>query len=135
MWLMRISSPWMQSGPQETLGDQVDGLGGSPGENNLPVTSGIDEFRQATARGFIEVRCLLAQCMHATMHVCVVLPVKTVRRFNDGQRSLCRSCRIEIDQRLAVNLPCQDGEVLPDLLNIEGSALPDTTPSFSCLCG
>ena len=52
--------PRAYPGPQETLGDEVDRFGGSPGKNQFPLRAGIDEPGQAAARCLIEISRLLA---------------------------------------------------------------------------
>jgi hypothetical protein len=49
--------------------------------------------------------------MDGAMDIGVVLAVVLNQCINDGQRLLASSRIIEIDQRLIVNRPLQDGEI------------------------
>src|SRR5712672_1364601 len=57
--------------------------------------------------------------MYSAVHVGVVLLVVPIERLEDRARLLAGRRAVEIDERLAVDLLPEDGEVLPHPLDIE----------------
>ena len=102
------------------VGDQVGGLGGAGGEDDLIARTGMDEPRQLVARAFVSRRGLLAQLMHRARHVGVVLAIVRVHRRDHRLRLLAGVGTVEIDQRLAVYRARQQREVRADALDVEG---------------
>ena len=104
----------------ERLRDQVDGLGRAAHEDDLARVRRVQELLHLVAGLLVGARRPLAQQVHAAMDVGVVLGVAAHHRVDDGLRLLRRGGVVEIDERLAVDLLVQDGEVLPDSLDVEG---------------
>ncbi len=91
--------------------DEVDGLGGVARVDDLAHAARIDEARDALARALIRGSSLLAQRIRAAMDVGVRRAREGVHGVEDLPRLLCGGGAIQKDQRLAMNLAGEDGEV------------------------
>ena len=105
--------------PPIALRHEIDRLGGAANENNLLQPAGVDEAPEFFPRLFVERGRQLAQIMHATVNIGVLLGVITVQRVDDRMGFLAGGAVIEIDQRLAVNLTGEQRKILADALNVE----------------
>ena len=85
-----------------TLGDEVNPLGCTAGENDFAVLSGVDKCRYFLARLFVKPRGELAQLIHAAVNIGVFGFVVSGDGVNHGLRFLRRRAVIKIDQRMAM---------------------------------
>lgn len=83
--------------------DQIDREGGAAGQHDFVATR-IDEARQLRARAFVGLGGLVAELVHGAADVGVVAAVEIVHRRDHRIGLLAGVGRIEIDQRLAVDL-------------------------------
>ena len=91
--------------------DEVDALGGAPGEDDFLRGSGINEFRDAFARGFVSVGGAVAQLMDAAVDVGVVVLVVAHEGVDDLARFLAGGRVVEVDQPMPVDFLIEDWEV------------------------
>ena len=105
-------------GSPPAVAHEVDRLGGIAGEDDLLYGGGVDEAGHSPARRLVGGRRLLAQGVDAPMGVGVVPPVVIVHRVDHRRRFLRGGGAIEVDQRLAMDLPSQDREVSLDGLGV-----------------
>ena len=111
----------LQVCPPPGVRHQVDRLGGIAGEDYLPGGGGVDKFRHPLARALVGGSALFRQGMDAAVDVGIGLAVEVVHRLDDRQRLLAGGGRIQISQRHAGSqLSRQDGEICPDLGNVQG---------------
>ena len=101
----------------EGVGHQVDGLGDVLGEDHLVVPA-ADEGGDGRAGLLVGVGRLLRQRVHAAVHVAVVLLDELALGVEHLPRLVRRRRVVEVDQRLAVDLARQHGEVLADRLHV-----------------
>jgi hypothetical protein len=100
-----------RGGVAEGVGHQVVGLGGVLGEHHLVAVRRADEAGDGVAGRLVAVGRLLAQRVHAAVHVAVVLlheaplGVEHLRRLVRGRGV------VEVDERVAVDLAGQHREV------------------------
>jgi hypothetical protein len=80
---------------------------------------GIDELGNFDPYGLEGGAGLTAQMVHTAVDVRVFPAVKPENGFDDYLRLLRSGCVVEVDQRMPMYLLLQDGEVLPDPLDIE----------------
>ena len=64
----------------ESIGDEVDGLGGVAGEDDLFLAARIEERRHFLARAFVGLGRLIGEIMQPAMHVGVLRGVDLVER-------------------------------------------------------
>ena len=86
---------------------QVQRLGGASGEDDFFGFLGVDEISNSLAGVFVGLGRLLAQVMHATMDVTVLVQVIVALALNDAQWFLRGGGIVQINQGLAVNLLVQ----------------------------
>ena len=121
----------------ERVGDEVDGLGGIAGEDDLFLAPGIEEGRHFLARALVSLGCLVGEIMQAAMHVGVLRGVGLLQAVEHRLRLLRRSGVVEINERLAVNLRGEDREIRADAVDVVGAVghrwmhVPPM-PSFLC---
>ena len=89
---------------------QIDGKGGAAAQDQL-VAADIEKARQLAACAFVRLGGLTAQRVHRTADIGIVMAIKIVGGVDHARRFLPGIGRIEIDQRLAVYLPGEQGEV------------------------
>ena len=99
-------------------GQQVDGLGGATGKDDLIGGGGIDEGAHALARCLVQPRGLLREEVYAAMHI----GVHRVVLLGDGVDHRARLLRggsiVEVHERLAIDRAVKDGEVATDSVYI-----------------
>ena len=118
---------------------EVDRLGGVAREDDLVRVRRADEPRDLGARLLVGRCRSLADLVDPAMDVGVVLAVELVDRVDDDLRLLARGRRVEVDERLAVDLRAQDREVGPQRVRIdrlrrlrgEGHPRPPAAPPTS----
>ena len=102
----------------ETGHKQVDAFRRPPRKHDLIRAAGIDEAPHRLARSLMQFRSLLREKVHSTMHV-RIHQIVLVRNGIHHATGLLRSRPvIEIDQRFAIDLAGEDGEIGSYLLNI-----------------
>ena len=90
--------------PAPRVGDEVDRLGRVAGEDDLVAVGRVDEPGDLGPRPLVCGRRLLADRVDAAMDVGVVLAVVVVDGIDDDARLLARRRRVEVDQRVPVDL-------------------------------
>ena len=93
--------------------DEVDALGGAAGEDDFLRGAGVDELRDAFARGFVGAGRTIAQFMNTPVNVGVVVLVVALDRIKDGTGLLRCGGAVEVDERMAVDFLIKDREILP----------------------
>ncbi len=111
---------WLQVRARPALRDQVDRIGAPAREDDLAAVRRVDQALHLHAGAFVRLGRAFAQQMRRAMDVRVVVPVVVVQRVQDLPRLLRRVGVVEVDQRPAVHDLAEDGEVRPDLLDVEG---------------
>jgi len=104
----------------EGVRDQVDRLGGAPGEHDLPVVVGAEEPLDATARVFEGDSGPLGQRVHPPVDVGVAPGVVVLDGVEHGAGLLGGGRVVQVHQWVAVNLLVEDGELGADRLHVEG---------------
>ena len=102
----------------ERSGEQVQRLGGATREDDFPCFLGMDEIGNGLARMFVGLGCLLAQVMHPTVNVAVLVQVIVAFTLDNAQRFLRSGGIVKIDQGLAVDLLIKDGELLSYFVDV-----------------
>ena len=92
--MIRISSPGPSARAAPGLGDQVDGLGGAAHEDDLARRARVDEAPHRLARALEGRRGLLAQRVHAAMHVGVQVRLVVLRRARITARGRCEEAAL-----------------------------------------
>ena len=108
-----------QPGPQVTLSHQVDGFGGAARKDDLALSGRIDVAGQQAPCTLVEVGGLLAEGVHAAVHIGVMLPIEAVGRLDHRQRPLRRCSGVQVDEGLAVHGARQDRKILANPFYIE----------------
>ena len=101
----------LQARQRPRVRHQVDRERGAAAQHQF-VRPHVEEARQPLACAFVRVRRFGAQRVHGTADVGVVLPVEVIDRLDHRCRLLARVGAVQIDQRLAIHLPCEQREVL-----------------------
>lgn len=91
---------------------EVDGLGDIAGEDDFFTTRRVDEFRYLAARALVSLGRGIGEIVQAAVHVGVLALVGFRHAVEHRIRLLRRGGVVEIDQRLAINLHRQRGEIL-----------------------
>src|SRR5438270_8718933 len=118
-------------GSAPAVAHEVDRLGGVAGEDDLLYGGGVDEGGHSAARRLVGGGRLFAQGVDAPMGIGVVPPVVIVHRIDHRRRFLRGGGAIEVNQRLAVDLPSQDREVSLDRLGVQRPSVDHAGwPSF-----
>ena len=79
----------------------------------------MNEVCHGLASVFVSLGGLLAQVMHATMDVAILVQIIVALTLDDVQRFLRSGGIVEIDQGLAVDLLVEAGELGSYLVNIQ----------------
>ena len=111
--------PRREERPPVALRHQVDPLGGTPDEDDLPGVCGMEEARYRATGVLVRGRRPFAQEVHAPMDVGVLRGVVPLDRVDHDPRLLAGGRVVEIHQRLAVHPLLQDREVLADAFHVE----------------
>ena len=109
-----------QVGPTPRPGDQVEGLGGVLGEDDLVGARGPDEPGHRGPGRLHAGGGPLGQGVDAAVHVGVVVRGEVGHGLDDGGRLLGRRRRVEEHEPSVVALLGQDREVAPDGGDVEG---------------
>src|SRR6185295_6877734 len=92
---------------------EIDRLGGIAGKDDLFGTRSVEELCYLGAATLVSLGRRVGEVMQAAMYVGVFALVGFRHAVEHGGRLLRGSGVVEIDQRLAVNLHRQRGEILP----------------------
>ena len=98
---------------------EVDRLRRVAGEDDVLRVPRADVPRRLRAHPLVGVRRLHRERVDAAVDVRVLRLVVARQRLDDGARLLRRRGVVEVDQRMAVHLAPEDGEVLPQPRRIE----------------
>ena len=104
------------------VGHGVDRRGGAAGEDDLPRRGGVEEGGHLGPGPLVQVGRLLGQGVGPAVDVGVVPAVVVVHGVEHLDRLLGGGRRVEVDQRPAVHLPLQQGEVGPQVGEVAHSA-------------
>ena len=104
------------------VGDEVDPLGRAAGEDHLARGRRVDELARRLARALVPLGRPLGEQVDAAVHVRVRGLVEVADRVQHLPRLLRAGRRVEIGERLAVDLLLEDREVGAQLLRVEGWA-------------
>ena len=96
--------------PAPGAGHQVDALGGIAHEDQVPGRR-VDESGHPLAGFFVGVGRLLAQRVESPVDVGVQPRIVIVQGVEHHPGFLRRGAVVQVDQRLAVHLPVQNGEI------------------------
>ena len=99
---------FLQVGSTPGVGDEVDGFGRAAGDDDLLGVEALLEFRAA---GFVAFGGFACEGVDCTVHVGIGLGVVRIHRVNDDLWFLGRRSVVEVDQRIAVHLTLEDGEL------------------------
>src|SRR5207245_2349828 len=102
---------------------QVDRLGRVTGEDHFFGRGGVDEGRHALPGRLIGCGRLLTDGVDAAVRIRVVAPVVVVHGVDDHGGLLRGRGAIQVDERLAVHAPPQDGEVGARSLRVQRTGL------------
>ena len=105
-----ISSPGLDALAPERVGDQVDGLGGVAGEDDLFRARRVEEGADFLARALVGFGRGVGEVVQAAMHIGVFGRVGVLEAVEHRLRLLRRGGVVEIDERLAVDRHGEDRE-------------------------
>ena len=108
------------------IGDQIDRERGAAAQHQL-VAAHLQKCGELAARGLKGFGRLRAQRVHGAADVGVVVAIEVVHCLDHRRRLLPGIGRVEVDQRLAVNLARQHWEIAADLGPV------DALSPFPCL--
>ena len=97
---------------------KINGLRGSAREYYLSLGGGIDIFPHSPAGGLLAIGGFLRECMHASVHIGLVLQIHLFYAVPHLFGSLRCGGIIEIHQTAAMHLALQRREVAPYLFHI-----------------
>src|SRR5215510_15995033 len=103
--------------------DKIDSFGGATSENDFIGAAGVDELRGTGPRGFESAGSAIAEFMNAAVNVGVVALVILDEGIYDSARLLGGGGIIEVNERTAMHLLIQNGEVGSESRPIHGSGL------------
>ena len=109
----------LQVGPTPAVGDEVETLGGVLGEDQFIGVRCVDEALRRLASILVRVGCLGSELVRAAVDRRVRRLHEASHRVDDRARLLRGVGRIEIHQRLAVDLAMQHRELLADGGDVE----------------
>jgi len=107
------------------LGDEIDRLCGSPGENDAVGGRRADEFRDLRPGVFVGVRCPGGECVRAAVNVGVLVAVEIGDPVDDLPRLLRGSGVVEPDKRPPADPLAKDREVGAHGVHVERAARCD----------
>ena len=102
------------------VANEVDGLGRVAGEDHFLGRGGVDEARHPLPRRLVGRRGFLADRIDAAMRIGVVAAVVVIHRVDHRSGFLRRGGTVQVNQWAPVNPPGEDGEVVANLLDVEG---------------
>ena len=86
----------------------------------------MDEIGNGLASMFVGLSRLLAQVMHPTVNIAVLVQVIVTLTVDDAQGLLRGGCIVKIDQGLAIDLLVEDGELRPYFVDVHFIAFVET---------
>ena len=99
-------------------GQKVDAFGRTTGKDDFGRATGVDETAHRLARSLVKFRGLLGKEMHSAMHIGIHGIVFVGDGFHYTSGFLCGSSIVQIDQRLAIHFPTENGEIFSDFIDI-----------------
>ena len=100
------------------IGHKVQPLGRAGGEHDLLGVAGVEEAGNDAAHAFILFGRKVRKVVQATVNIGIFHRIGLVHRLNHHLRLLRAGAVVQIDQRLAIDLPRQDREIGADLGDI-----------------
>ena len=116
-----ISSPGLDALAPERVGDQVDGLSGVAGEDDLFRARRVEEGADFLARALVGFGRGVGEVVQAAVHIGVFGGIGVLEAVEHRLRLLRRGRVVEIDERLAVNRHGEDGKILADAVDVIGA--------------
>ena len=104
----------------EAGGHQIEGFRGVAREDDLVHRAGVEKAADGLPRRLEAVGGQVRQKMQAPVDIGIFLGIGTRHRIDHHLRLLGRGAIVQIDQRLAVHLSREDGEIGADALHIVG---------------
>ena len=101
------------------VGDEVQALGRVSREDDLLRRRRVDEAGHGLARALVGGGCPLGELVDAAVHVRVGRLVELPQRVEHLRRLLRRRGRVEVGERLPVDLLLEDGEIGAKLARVE----------------
>ncbi len=92
----------LELGTAPTVGDEIDGLRGAPGEDDLLASAGLQKVTHLVACGLEGIRGFLAQRMDAAVNIGIQRFVIVALRLDHRARFLAGRRVVQIDQRAPV---------------------------------
>ena len=108
-----------QPTPPVAPGDEVDGLGSVPGEDDLARVGGAEEARHLGARLVVHPGRGLRELVDPAVDVGVVVLVEVPDRVDHLAGLLGARGAVEVDERLSAHRAAQDREVAAHALDVE----------------
>ena len=105
--------------PTKALGDQIDGLRGSPNKDDFMIVAGIDELPDLAAGRLIAVSGPLAERVNPSMDIRIVVFVYIANGVDHGAWFLSGCAVIQVVERMPVDGLGQDRKITPDGLYIQ----------------
>ena len=96
---------------------QIDAFGCTGGEDDL-VLGAVQKARNLAAHRFIAVGGKVGQIVQATVNIGIFVRISLGYRINHHLWLLCRGPVVKVNQRLAVDLPVQNGKVSADAVHV-----------------
>jgi len=104
----------------EAGGHQIEGFRGVARENDLVHRAGVEKAADGLPRRLETVGGQVRQKMQAPVDVGIFFRIGPRDGVDDHLRFLGRRAIVQIDQRFAVHLPREDGEIGADALHVIG---------------
>ena len=95
---------WLKLWSRETLRDKIDRLGRTSREHDFTATASIDETNNVIPSVLICLGGTMAERMHATVNVCMIMSLISGNRVNYRCRWLGRRCAVQVDDWMAIDL-------------------------------
>jgi hypothetical protein len=110
------------------VGHQVDALGGSADEDQLVRFRDAQALLEVGPGPIVGIRRLATEVVYAAVNIGVLVGEKARQGLDDAARLLGRGAVVEIDERIAINLARENGEIGAERRRIEGRHFPRGYP-------
>ncbi|MCG3140890.1 MAG: hypothetical protein HDKAJFGB_02026 [Anaerolineae bacterium] len=107
--------------PSPSISNQIQRFGRVARPHDFAPRFRVDKFLNLFTRALVFFRRLFRKLIYAAMNVGVRRTIVRIERAQDGFRFLRSRRRVEINQRFAVNRLLQNGKILAEQRNVEGS--------------
>ena len=108
------------------VGDEVDAFRGAAGDDD---PFGVVAFFQLGSAGFVALCCFTGQRVNRTVNVGIGMGVIGAHGVEDNLRLLGGGSVVEVDQRVAVDLALQNGELVANVQTLTSSIRTPNAPS------